>query len=167
MDSLISTFHIDLKLIIAQMVNFAIVFAVLYWFALKPLGKLMKERTGEISKGLSDAKTNAETLANTQKEYAAALAQARREGGELIAVAKKDAQKEADRILAEAKISADKTIASGKAELAAEKQKMLEDAKHDLATLVINATEKVLEGTVKGSVESTLVEKSIKEVSSI
>lgn len=164
MDSLISTFHIDLKLIIAQMINFAIVFVVLYWFALKPLGKLMKERSGEISKGLSDAKTNAETLANTQKEYAEALAQARREGAEIIAVAKKDAEAEKAKIMVSAKTEADAQIASGKALLEAEKTKMLEGARNELATMIIKATEKVLEGTVKGPVESALVERSIKEV---
>lgn len=165
MDSLISTFHIDWHLIVAQMVNFAVVFAVLYWFALKPLGKLMNERKETIEKGLSDAKTNAQLLSNTEKEYTDALAKARQEGAGIVAAAKKDAEAEKARIMVDAKKSADQTIASGKAELAAEKQKMLDDAKKDLAALVINATEKVLEGTVKGPIESALVEKSIKEVS--
>ena len=43
---------------------------------------------------------------------------------------------------------------------------MLADAKSDLAKLIISATEKVLEGTVKGPVEDALVEKSIKDVTS-
>ena len=55
MDSIISTFHIDWKIIIAQAINFVIVFAVLYFYALKPLSKLMKERSEKISQGLDDA----------------------------------------------------------------------------------------------------------------
>ena len=35
MESLISTFHIDFRLFIAQLINFAIVFSVLYFFAFK------------------------------------------------------------------------------------------------------------------------------------
>ena len=166
MDSLISTFHIDWHLIVAQAVNFAIVFAVLYWFALKPLGKLMEERKETIEKGLSDAQSNARLLANTEKEYADALAKARQEGAAIVAEAKKDAGAEKERILGEAKKESDALIASGKKELEAEKQKMLADAKSDLAKLIISATEKVLEGTVKGPVEDALVEKSIKEVTS-
>ena len=81
MDSLISTFHIDWHLIVAQAVNFAIVFAVLYWFALKPLGKLMEERKETIEKGLADAKSNAQLLANTEKEYADAEKYATRKRG--------------------------------------------------------------------------------------
>ena len=165
MDSLISTFHIDWKIIIAQAINFAIVFFVLYKYALKPLGTLMEERTKTIEKGLTDAKANADTLVNTKAEYDTALSKARQEGAGIVAAAKKDAEAEKARILADAKKSADQTIAAGKVELANEKQKMLDEAKRDLASLVMNATEKVLEGTVKGPIESSLIEKSIKEVS--
>jgi F-type H+-transporting ATPase subunit b len=165
MDSLITTFHIDWKLIVAQMVNFAVVFVVLYWFALRPLAKLMGERKEEIEKGLTDAKTNAEMLMNTKAEYEKALTEARREGATIITAAKKDAETEKARILASAKSDADTLIAQGKQTLEAEKAKMLESAKTELATLVVKATEKVLEGTVTGPVESALVEKSIKEVS--
>ena len=165
MDSLITTFHIDWKIIIAQAVNFVIVFFVLYRYALKPLGTLMEERAKTIEKGLTHAKANADTLENTKAEYDAALSKARQEGAGIVATAKKDAEMEKARILADAKKSADQTIASGKVELANEKQKMLDEAKRDLASLVMNATEKVLEGTVKGPIESSLIEKSIKEVS--
>ena len=74
MNSIITTFHIDWKIILAQAVNFAIVFAVLYFFALKPLNKLMAERAEKIAKGVNDAKTNAETLTATKAEYDRALA---------------------------------------------------------------------------------------------
>lgn len=166
MDSLITTFHIDLKLIIAQMINFAIVFFVLYRFALKPLGTLMDERQKTISQGLTDAKTNAETLEQTQKQYADALAQARKEASDIITTAKKDAELQKTLILESTKADANQILAQGTAQLAQEKTKMLADAKVELAGIVIAATEKVLEGTVKGSIESTLVTKSINEVTS-
>ena len=67
MQSIISTFHIDWKIIIAQAVNFAVVFVVLYIFALKPLNKLMSERSDKIKKGMNDAKANAALLEETKK----------------------------------------------------------------------------------------------------
>ena len=54
---------------IAQLFNFAIVFLVFYLLATKPLSKLMKEREETISKGVNDAKVNAEILEKTKKEY--------------------------------------------------------------------------------------------------
>jgi F0F1-type ATP synthase membrane subunit b/b' len=52
MDSIISTFHVDLKLLIAQVINFGIIFFVLYKFAFKPIAKIMQERTNTIEKKL-------------------------------------------------------------------------------------------------------------------
>ena len=69
MDSFIETFHIDLKIIISQVINFVIVLFVLQYLALKPLKKLMSERTMRINKGLEDATTNEELLNNTKTEY--------------------------------------------------------------------------------------------------
>ncbi len=56
MDSLVETFHLDVKLLIAQVINFAIVFLVLYYFALKPLLNVMNDRSAKIEKSLEDAK---------------------------------------------------------------------------------------------------------------
>ena len=165
MDSLISIFHINWKIIIAQMINFGIVFFVLYRYAIVPLSKIMDEREGTIKKGLGDAKENELRLAETEKDYAAALAIARREASEIVVSAKKDAQIEKERILSEAKESANQMIREGKEELLAEKNKVLKDAHTDLGMLAIAITKKVLGETVTTDVNSTLLEKSITEVS--
>ncbi len=166
MDSLIETFHIDWKLMVAQAVNFAVVIAVLYWFALRPLSKLMGERKQEIEKGLTDAKTNAETLKETQKNYDEALSKARTEANSIVMQAKKDAEQEKARILAESKSQADAMIDAGKKELEAQKQKTIDEAKIELARIVVLSTEKVLEGVMHSPIEGELINKSIKEVTS-
>lgn len=161
MDSLIEIFKIDWKIIVAQMINFGIVFFVLYRYAIKPLGKIMDEREHTIKKGLGDAHKNAQKLAETEQAYAEALAQARREASEIVISAKKDAQLEKEHILAEAKQNADEIIRDGKAELLAEKDKVLKDAHKDLGALVLQVTEKVLSESVKGDLGDALVKKSI------
>ena len=89
MESIISTFHIDWKIIIAQMINFVIVFVVLYIFALKPLSKLMKERGEKIAKGIDDAKNNAVILEKTAKEYEDVLTKARIEANNIFQTSKR------------------------------------------------------------------------------
>ena len=70
MQELITTFHIDWKLMIAQIVNFGLVFTLLYWLAAKPLSKLMKDRTKEITDGLDNAKLAKTEVANANiKKY--------------------------------------------------------------------------------------------------
>ncbi len=119
MEGLISTFHIDWKIIIAQAINFAIVFVVLYLFALKPLGKLMHERRDEIEKGLSDAKSSEIELLVAKQKAEEEIKKARLMGndiigeakqkGDLVIIAAQDrAKEEAQNIINRAKIVIEK-----------------------------------------------------------
>ena len=70
MGEFFATFHIEGRLLLAQFINFAVVFVLIYFVVLKPLSKLMKGRTETIEKGLDDAK-KAETaliMADHEKE---------------------------------------------------------------------------------------------------
>ena len=164
MDSLISTFHIDWHIIIAQLVNFAVVFAVLYYFALKPLKKLMDERSATISGGLDNAKKQEELLKAQQTEYDAVLAKARVEAQNIMKDVKKDAEQKRAQILAMAQDESKAIFENGKKQLGDEKMKMLDDAKKELVTLVVSATSKVLGEYVGEKIEAKLVEDSIKKI---
>jgi F-type H+-transporting ATPase subunit b len=145
MDSFITTFHIDWKIIIAQAVNFVIVLAVLYYFALKPLKKLMSERENRIAGGLEDAKRNALMLEKTQKEYDAIVAKARVEAHDIFQAGKKEAEAKKAEMIGAAQADVAHMIESGKKSLETEKVKMVEEAKKEIVSLVVKATEKLLE----------------------
>ena len=144
MESIISTFHIDWKIIIAQAVNFGIVFVVLYIFALKPLNKLMAERTDKIKKGIEDAKTNASILEKTQKEHEEALKKARLEANTIFQNAKKEAEEKKQAMINDAKNEVKGIIDSGKKNLEIEKIKMVEDAKKEIVSIAMQAAEKII-----------------------
>lgn len=165
MESLITTFHIDWKIIIAQLVNFAVVFAVLYFAALKPLKKLMDERGKTIADGLQNADKQKELLAAQQAEYDATLAKARTDAAALMKDVKADVEKRRAELLAAAQGEAKAILDNGKKMLESEKQQMLAEAKKELVSLVVSATEKVVGKTVAGPVETKLVEESIKQIS--
>ena len=164
MDALIDTFHIDWRLIIAQMVNFAIVIIVLYKFAIKPLGKLMAERSEKIAGGLTDAKKHSELVKVAEEDYKKALAEARKEAQSIITVAKKDAEGVREELVAKAGDDAKKMLEAGKRDLEAEKEKMLTDAKRELAALVVSSTEKVLGSIVDENLKSKIVAQAAKEL---
>ena len=144
MDSIISTFHIDWKIIIAQAINFGVVFVVLYIFALKPLSKLMAERSQNIAKGIDDAKTNAVLLEKTAKEYENALAKARLEADKIFQDGKQEALNKKATMLEEAKKEVASIIENGKQTLESEKIMMLEEAKKEVINLAMLATKKLL-----------------------
>ena len=144
MESIISTFHIDWKIIIAQAINFGVVFVVLYIFALKPLSKLMSERSEKIGKGIDDAKTNAELVAKAKIQYDEAIAKAKSEANKIFQEGKKEAETKRASMLEEAKKEVDTLIANGRKTLEADKIKIVEEAKKDIATLATLASEKIL-----------------------
>lgn len=144
MEGIIETFHIDWKIILAQAVNFGIVVAVFYFFALKPLTKLMAERQNKIAKGLEDAKTNEALLAKTDSDYKEALAKARAEAQGIFEAGKKEAEVKKNEMLENAHKEVAQVVEAGKKTLAAEKTKMVNEAKSEIASLAMLAAEKIM-----------------------
>ena len=163
MDSIISTFHIDWKIIVAQAINFGVVFVVLYIYALKPLSKLMSERSETIGKGINDAKTNAELLSKTKAEYEEALVKARNEANKIFQDGKKEAEAKKTVMLEEAKQEVAKVIDNGKKTLEAEKIKMVEEAKKEIVELALKVSEKLLGSKIDGFFD----EKTVKELNNL
>jgi F-type H+-transporting ATPase subunit b len=145
MESLIETFHIDAKLIIAQMINFAIVFGVLYFFALKPLAKIMQDRTNKIEKGLEDAKKVEAELENAKQGYEQAIADAKKEANELMEKANVAAEAKKKDMVNKAKEEIGQVINQEKAKMQEEKAETLREIREEIAGLVVAAVEKVLE----------------------
>ncbi len=164
MDSLVSTFHIDWHLIIAQLVNFAVVFFVLWYFALKPLKKLMDERGKTIEGGLENAKKQEELLAASKADYEAAIQKANADAAAKMKEAKRDLEAYRAAEMEKAQASVAETIAAGKKQLEAEKAKMVDEAKKEIVSIVMSATERVLGQVAEGKIDQKLVEESIKNI---
>jgi len=145
MESIISTFHIDWKIIIAQAVNFGVVFVVLYIFALKPLSKLMAERAEKIAKGITDAQSNENLLKDTNLKYEETLVKAKIEANKIFQEGKKEAENRKALMLEEAKNQVAGIIENGKKSLEAEKVKMVGEAKKDITSLAMLAAQKIME----------------------
>ncbi len=159
MDSFITTFHIDWQIIIAQAINFIVVLFVLYFLALKPLKKVMSERTEKIEGGIEDAKKNKEILNNTQKEYAEIVSKAKEEAHAIFKEGKNEAESKKKEMLEEASREVEQMITNGKKILEAEKTKMIEEAKKEIVSLVVLSTEKLLESTDTKNFDEKTLEK--------
>lgn len=164
MDSLISTFHIDWHLIVAQAINFVIVIAVLYFAALKPLKKLMEERGATIKGGLDNAKKQEELLKNAEMQYQEMIAKANADAVAKMKDAKKDAEAKGLAMMEKIQEEIANAKATGLKQIEAEKMKAMEEIRKEAVALVIAATEKVLGTAAEGKVETKLVEESIKNI---
>ena len=163
MDSLIETFHLDVKAIIAQLVNFAIVFSVLWFFALKPLTKMMRERTGKIEKGLLDAKKNEEKLIALEEDRKKVIADAKKQGLAVLEEASKKAEQERQEAIEKTKKEVAGIIQKGKEQLVSEKTKVVSETKAEIGNLIVAATDKLLGEALTKEMDEKLTHKIIKE----
>ena len=164
MDALIGTFHIDWKLMLAQIINFGIVFFVLYRFVIKPLSKTMAERKLVIEQGLSDAKKNEELLKQAEVLHAEELSKARAEAHALITDMKKTTEEKRAEMLLQAEDDVKKILEDGKKSIEEEKQKTVESLKKEIGLLILSATEKVLGTNLPPSVNNEVIQKSIDDL---
>ncbi|MEA3464015.1 MAG: F0F1 ATP synthase subunit B [Patescibacteria group bacterium] len=165
MENLIETFHIDIKLLIAQIINFAIVFCVLYFFALKPLMKVMRDRTKKIEKSMDDAQKIEKKLSRTDEKYSKAISNAKKEANIIMEKAGAQAEERKKETIAKAKEEIGQIINQEKANMQQEKAKILKEIKREVADLVIVSVEKVLEEKVDSKRDMGFIKRVVKKSS--
>jgi F-type H+-transporting ATPase subunit b len=141
---LLSDFGIDLPLLLAQILCFSIVAILLWKFAFKPVLATMDERQRQIESGLKRAEATKAKLAQAQLESAAIIKQAQLEGVRLIDDTRKTAKEFLDQQQKETAARANDMIAKAQQAIESEHKKMLEQARHEVARLVVMTTQQVL-----------------------
>lgn len=162
MESLISTFHIDWKLFIAQLVNFAIVFSVLYFLAFKPLVKTMSDRTEKIDKSLKDADEIEKRLALTEKERGEIIAAAKKQANLIVEEANKRGEERKGELIVKAKEEIGQVINAEKERIARDKAETLKEIKQEVAGLVVMTVEKLLDEKMTSDKDRELIKKLVK-----
>jgi len=162
MESLISTFHIDLKLFIAQLINFAIVFSVLYFLAFKPLVKTMAERTEKIDKSLKDADEIEKRLALTEKEREEIIAAAKKQANLIVEEASARGEERKNELVAKAREEIGQVINTEKEKLVRDKSETLKEIKKEVAELVVMTVEKLLSEKMTSDKDRELIKKLVK-----
>ncbi len=164
MEELIQTFHIDWQLMLAQLVNFAIVFFVIYRFGLKPLLKTMTERSATIAKSLDQAKKIEEDIASTATTTKAAIKEAKDQSAEIIATARREAEGRKESIVKESEQKVAQVVSQAKVQIESEKQAMLEAVKAEAAQMIVVATEKILHHKLDEATDQKYINEMIKKL---
>jgi F-type H+-transporting ATPase subunit b len=164
MDGIIEAFHLDVKLLMAQIINFTIVLAVLYKFAYQPLLKVMNERTGKIEKGLKDAQKAQEQLEKAEKNRDEKITEAKKEARDLLEKAREIAEKNREEILNKTKQDSKILIGNAKETIEAEKDKMIKEVRQEIGKLTGIALEKVLEERQIGEADKKIIKKATEEI---
>ena len=137
------TFGVDWTHLLAQIVSFSIVCAVLYRLAYTPILKMLEARRQQIAGGIANAEKIKAELQRIELERLAILARAGEEGRRLI----EDARAAAARVQAaetqKATVAAEQIIARAHEAADREHARMLAELKREVGRLVIQTTASV------------------------
>ncbi|MEK7122490.1 MAG: F0F1 ATP synthase subunit B [Patescibacteria group bacterium] len=155
---------IDWRLLIAQIVNFAILLAVLYRFVYKPLLGLLEKREKMIEKSVEDAKAIEERLRATEKGSEEILTKACVQAAALLEQAEKTAEERTRAATEKTKEDVRQIVEQTRAMLKNEKEAMIASVRQEIAEVVIHATEQVLRDVSHEKVSEQLVKKTLESV---
>ncbi len=141
MESLLGSFGIEWKLLVAQLINFGVLVLVLHKFVYKPLLKVLDER----SKSAKDAEAKSSSIDKKLEEIKAeeeiVLRDARKRGAEIIKSVEAQASVLKARLEKDATESALKVVREAEVRMKAENEKMNSLFKAEMKEIVASAIE--------------------------
>jgi F-type H+-transporting ATPase subunit b len=161
---LVREFGIDPKMIAVQIVNFGIVAFLLWRFAFKPVLSTMDDRQRKISEGLKFADDAKRELAETEKRQVLVLREANTQAQEILQVARDSAQQFEDKMKAEALSQIEDMRRRAKEANEHERQRMVGEAKKEIARLVVITSGKVLQRELTDGDKERLSAKAAEEI---
>jgi F-type H+-transporting ATPase subunit b len=137
-------FGIEGKYLLMQIISFSILAFVLYRFFFKPVLATVDERNKKIEDGLKHAEEMQAKLAAAAQESAQIVKGAQLEAQKIVDEARKSSKEYTDKQQAEALQRSAELMAKAQQSIELEHKKMLNEARSEIARLVVTTTERVL-----------------------
>ena len=136
--------NIDIQQILLHMFNLVLLFGGLYLLLYKPVKKFMDNRAAKYKAIDDEANEKLARADEAQKLANEKLASVEAQIAEKNKVAKREAETKAEEIIKEAKAIKKKMLDDAEEAALHEKNRMINDAREEIAVLAVKAAEKVL-----------------------
>ncbi len=144
MEQLFTAFGINGKLLIAQIINFGVLFAGLSYLLYKPVMKTLDDRRNLIKEGVEAAEENIAKKETAEKEAHEIVHTAESEAEGIVQTARESAHAERSRIIKDAETRASSIESDAEARAKEDASKMLRESEKEIARLAVLAAEKAL-----------------------
>jgi F-type H+-transporting ATPase subunit b len=158
---------INLPVLVAQVINFVILFGILYLVAYKPIMRMLDERSRRIRESMEQAESIKEQSARAEEEVKKQLEEASREGQERIARAVRAGEEVKQKAQAEARQEAEALIGRARTEIQRERDEAIGEVRREFADLTILAAGKVIDRSLDKEEHRKLIEKVLEESSTL
>lgn len=137
------TFGVDWPQLLAQIISFCVVCALLYHFAYRRVLAMLEERRQKIAEGLANAEKIKTELARTEEQRQEVIVQANNQATHLIEEARAAAAHVQKQETQKAIATAEQIVAKAREAAQQEHARMLAQVKHEVGRLVIQTTARV------------------------
>jgi F-type H+-transporting ATPase subunit b len=158
------TFGVNWPHLVAQMISFSIVCALLYWLAYRPVLRMLDERRQQIAQGLANTeKTNA-TLASIEAQRQEVMAAAHAEATRVIEAARDVARRVRERETQRALATAEQIVTQASAAAAREHARMMTELRRDVGRLVVKTAAAVTGKVLSSNDQRRLAEETARQL---
>ncbi|OGY23866.1 MAG: ATP synthase F0 subunit B [Candidatus Woykebacteria bacterium RBG_13_40_7b] len=161
---IIENFGIQPILLLAQVINFAILIFLLKRFLYKPILTVLEQRRKRIEESLKRAEDIEKEYQKMQERRAEIISEANNRAQELIGETKKEAKEILEDTESKAKTQTENILAKGKALIETERVKMKEDVLKEVVNLVVIATSRLTGKILTEEDKRKLTKESIEEI---
>jgi len=151
----------NLQIFGIQWITFLLGMAAIWVMYLKPLGLHLRGRREGIAKDLAAAEAARAEAAKLKAEFDAEKAKMAEENRRQMEKVKADAEAFRTDLLAKAKAEQDALVNAGRKQIDQERLEALRQIRAEAASLVVQATEKLLEKHLDGKTQEALAKKFI------
>ena len=159
----IASLGISLPTLIAQIVNFIILFGLLYLVAYRPIMRMLDERSRKIKDSIEQTEYIKEQAARAEEEAEKRIAEASQEGQEMVARAVRTGEEVRQKAEQEARTDAEALISRARAEIQRERDEAIDDVRKAFADLTIKAAEKVIDRSLDKEAHREIIDKVLEE----
>ena len=163
MEDLVGGLGISLPTLLAQIVNFIILFGLLYLVAYKPIMRMLDERSRRVRESMEQTEQIKEQAARADEEAREQIDAAGREGQELIARAVRTGEEVGQRAQQEAREEGEALITRARVEIQHERDDAVDELRKEFADLTILVAEKVIDRSLDKEAHKELIDKTLEE----
>ncbi len=154
---------ISLPTLIAQIVNFVILFGLLYLVAYKPIMRMLDERSRKVKESMEQTESIKQQAALAGEEYKKRIETASKEGQEVVARAVRSGEEVRQQAQQEARKDAETLIGRARSEIQRERDEAIDELRKEFADLTILTAEKVINRSLDKEAHRQLIDKTLEE----
>ncbi len=158
------TFGVDWAHLIAQIISFGIVCALLYFFAYKRVLAMLEERRERIAESLANAEKIKAELAKAEVQRQEIMTQANTQANKLIEEARSAAARVQAQETQKAIAAAEQIIAKAREAAVADHARMLAELKREVGRLVVQTTATVTGKVLTADDQKRLAEETARQI---